>query len=247
MARLRKESFSDDDLEILSSQAANMSLGPASQSQTPLRPTSRPNNSNNDALVVDLTDSPIPVIRTPGAATPTPSFGHPAKLAPRFGQRTDDPNHMFIKRKTRPEFHSDMYRSSGPLKPKNESKKAPPLQMFSSMGEDAQPAYQYTQPTGSSYGDTQFYTDPAKAAADLKALLEGSMEDEEEEKETSNAEGGAPKEETIEDGTLEGIKVKLLPHQVEGVKWMRGREVSTQKKGKVTKGGVRVRHCFRVP
>ncbi|KAG7286620.1 hypothetical protein NEMBOFW57_008931 [Staphylotrichum longicolle] len=230
MARLRKESFSDDDLEFLSSQAANMSLGPGAQ--TPLRQTSRPSNE-----VVDLTNSPIPVIRTPAAATPKPSFGHPTKLAPRFGQRQDDPNHMFIQRKTRPEFHSDMYRSSGPLKPKNEPRKAPALQMFSSMGEDAQPAYQYPQPAGS-YGDKTFYTDPAKASSDLKALLEGSMEDEEEEGEAAKSESDKPKEETIEDGTLEGIKVKLLPHQVEGVKWMRGREVGPHKKGKVTKGGI---------
>ncbi|KAK4044253.1 SNF2 family N-terminal domain-containing protein [Parachaetomium inaequale] len=230
MARLRKDSFSDDDLEALSSQAANMSLGPGAQ--TPLRQTSKPNSE-----VVDLTDSPIPTIRTPAAATPTPNFGHPTKLAPRFGQRTDNHNHMFIQRKTRPEFHSNMYRSSGPLKPKTESKKAPALQMFSSMSEDAQPAYQYTQPAGA-YGDKVFYTDPTKASADLKALLEGSMEDEEEESEEPKPEGDKPKEETIEDGTLEGIKVKLLPHQVEGVKWMRGREVGPHKKGKVTKGGI---------
>jgi SNF2 family DNA or RNA helicase len=233
MARLRKESFSDDDLELVSSQAANMTLEPGAQ--TPLRQTSRPND------VVDLTYSPIPVIRTPAAATPTPNFGHPTKMAPRFGQRTDDPNHMFIQRKTRPEFHSDMYRSSGPLKqPKNEPRKAPALPMFSSMSNEAQPAYQYTQPAGSAYGDKVFYTDPAKASSDLKALLEGSLEDEEEEEVENTGEKpqvDKPKEETIEDGTLEGIKVKLLPHQVGGVKWMRGREVA-QKKGKVTKGGI---------
>ena len=238
MARLRKESFSDDDLEILSSQAAGMSLGPASSQQTPPRATGKSNQNS----VVDLTDSPIPLIQTPGipaAATPKPSFGHPTKLAPRFGQRTDDPNHMFIQRKTRPEFHSDMYRSSGPLKPKTEARKAPPLQMFSSMGADAQPASQYTQPAGSAYGDTVFYTDPAKAASELKALLEGSMEDEDDDDVKTKPEGVKPEaKETIEDGTLEGIKVKLLPHQVEGVKWMRGREVGAQKKGKVTKGGI---------
>ncbi|KAK3292559.1 SNF2 family N-terminal domain-containing protein [Chaetomium fimeti] len=230
MARLRKESFSDDDLEYLSSQATNMSLDPASQ--TPPKQTSRPSNA-----VVDLTDSPIPAIRSPAAATPTPSFGHPTKLAPRFGQQADKPNPMFIQRRTRPEFHTDMYRTSGPLKPKAEAKKAPALQMFSSMSEDAQPAYQYTQPAGS-FGDKVFYTDPTKAAADLKALLEGGMEDEEEEGEAPKPEGDKPKKETIEDGTQEGIKVKLLPHQVEGVRWMRGREVGAQKKGKVTNGGI---------
>ena len=242
MARLRKESFSDDDLELLSSQAASMSLGAASQLPASQQPPPRPTAKSHHNSVVDLTDSPIPTIRTPGtpaAATPKPSFGHPTQLAPRFGQRTDNPNHMFIQRKTRPEFHSDMYRSSGPLKPKTEARKAPPLQMFSSMGADAQPASQYTQPASSAYGDTVFYTDPAKAASDLKALLEGSMEDEDDEDDKTKPEGAkAEIKETIEDGTLEGIKVKLLPHQVEGVKWMRGREVGAQKKGKVSKGGI---------
>ncbi|KAK3303320.1 SNF2 family N-terminal domain-containing protein [Chaetomium strumarium] len=237
MARLRKESFSDDDLEILSSQAANMSLGPP-EVQTPSRPRGRP-----EPEVIDLSNSPIPVIRAPAAATPTPSFGHPTKLVPRFGQRKDDPNNVFIQRKTRPEFHSDMYRSSGPLKPKTESKKAPALQMFSSMSEEAQPAYQYSRPAGSAFGNTVFYTDPAKASEDLKALLEGSLEDEDEDEDEEGSgvdkkEGDKPKEETIEDGSLEGIKVKLLPHQVEGVKWMRGRELGTAKKGKATKGGI---------
>ncbi len=73
------------------------------------------------------------------------------------------------------------------------------------------------------------YTDPAKAAADLKALLEGGMEDENEGEEQD---GG------MDDGVFEGIKVKLLPHQVEGVQWMRGRELGPIKRGKVPKGGI---------
>jgi SNF2 family DNA or RNA helicase len=77
--------------------------------------------------------------------------------------------------------------------------------------------------------DAPAYTDPAKASADLKALLEGGMEEEEEEQD---------KKETIEDGSVEGIKVKLLPHQVEGIKWMRSRETGPIKKGKLPKGGI---------
>ncbi|GAB1315931.1 hypothetical protein MFIFM68171_06141 [Madurella fahalii] len=232
MARSRSDSFSDDDLEILSSQAANLSLAPGAN--TPLRSINSPNKDT-----IDLTHSPA---SKPTAATPTPTFGHPTKLPARFG-RKDDPNHMFIQRKTRPEFHSDLYRGSGPLKPKTESRKAPALQMFSSMSADAQPTYQYTQPSQSAYGENVFYTDPAKASADLKALLEGSMEDEEEEDEGDKQEGDKqedikPKVETIEDGALEGIKVKLLPHQVEGVKWMRGRELGPLKRGSVPKGGI---------
>lgn len=231
MARSRSNSFSDDDLEFLSSQAANMSLGPVAN--TPLRPADKPSKD-----VVDLTNSPA---GKPAAATPTPTFGHPTKITSRFGPK--DPNHMFIQRKTRPEFHSDLYRGSGPLKPKTEPRKAPALQMFSSMSADAQPAYQYTQPSQSHHGDNVFYTDPAKASADLKALLEGGMDDDEEEEEGDKQGGGKkdankPKDETFEDGTLDGIKVKLLPHQVEGVKWMRGRELGPVKKGSVPKGGI---------
>ena len=228
MARSRRSSFSDDDLEILSSQAANMTLEPGVQ--TPLRPVGTPHRE-----VVDLTDSPA---GKPAAATPTPTFGHPTKLVPRFVQRKNDPNHMFIQRKTRPEFHGDLYRNTGPLKPKTGSRGAPALPMFSSMSEDAQPAYQYIQPSGSSYGDKVFYTDPAKAQADLKALLEGSMEDDEEEGDGAKPEDGRPKGDIGEDGTLEGIRVKLLPHQVEGVRWMRGREIGPLKKGTATKGGI---------
>lgn len=45
-------------------------------------------------------------------------------------------------------------------------------------------------------------------------------------------------EEDEDDGTVDGIKVKLLPHQVEGLEWMKGRELGTGKKGRVPKGGI---------
>lgn len=81
------------------------------------------------------------------------------------------------------------------------------------------------------YDDQTFYTDPAKAEEDLKALLEGGM-DEDEDEDEENAKG------TLEDGTLEGVSVKLLPHQVDGFKWMKGRELGPVKRGKVPKGGI---------
>lgn len=114
--------------------------------------------------------------------------------------------------------------------------------MFSSMGEDAQPAYQYTKPAGAGgYRDTTFYTDPAKANADLKALLEGGMEEEDDSDTDAKPKGQRSKEEkeTVqEDGTLDGVKVKLLPHQVAGVKWMKNRELGPVKAGNVPKGGI---------
>ncbi|KAK0742533.1 SNF2 family N-terminal domain-containing protein [Apiosordaria backusii] len=259
----RKASFSDDDLDFLSSQAANMSIGPTAQ--TPARRGGQAsfgnNNNNNNSFntpgsVIDLTNSPAPA-----APTPVPTFGHPTQLPSRFApqqqqqqqQRNKSHDHLFIQRKTRPEFHADLYRNSGPLKPKNVPKK-PDLPMFSSLSAEAQPVHQYTKPAGGSYGETTFYTDPAKANADLKALLEGGMEDEEEdditppkdaaktaakdEKKPAEEPEKEPEEGVQEDGTLTGIKVKLLPHQVVGVKWMKNRELGPLKKGRVPKGGI---------
>lgn len=105
------------------------------------------------------------------------------------------------------------------------------------------------------------FVDPAKAQEDLKALLEGVMEDEEDVPRTrsrkkkkdaqvddleAKLKGLNVEEEKLDvesedeedDGTVEGIKVKLLPHQVEGLEWMTGRELGTGKKGRVPKGGI---------
>ncbi|KFZ01791.1 hypothetical protein V501_09796, partial [Pseudogymnoascus sp. VKM F-4519 (FW-2642)] len=106
------------------------------------------------------------------------------------------------------------------------------------------------------------FVDPKKAAEDLKALLEGAIEDEDDDipktrsrkkKLDAKADGltsmlkglavtdDAPVEDDDEDeddGTVEGVKVKLLPHQVEGLGWMKDRELGTRKKGTVPKGGI---------
>lgn len=109
------------------------------------------------------------------------------------------------------------------------------------------------------------FVDPAKAQEDLKALLEGVIEDEEEvprarsrkkKQEEAEAHGWLDKldsltiaeeklavtsddeDEDEDDGTVDGIKVKLLPHQVEGLEWMTGRELGTSKRGRVPKGGI---------
>ena len=114
--------------------------------------------------------------------------------------------------------------------------------------------------------DPYTFVDPAKAQEDLKALLEGVIEDEEDDvprtrlrkkRQESEANGMFAKlkgmtierekiavtsddedEEEEDDGTVQGIKVKLLPHQIEGLEWMTGREVGNSKKGKIPKGGI---------
>lgn len=215
MPHSRTPSFGDDDLQIISSQA--LSTPGDDRTKSPLLPI------NPNAEIIDLSGSPGPITKGAANATSAPMFGHPTQIQKRFQPKK--PN-IFVQQKTRPEHHRD-YKISAPSMPKYEEKPAAPMQMFSSTGLDAQPTHQYSQST-LPYTDTVFYTDPAKASEDLKALLEGGM-DEDEEKE---------KDESIEDGTQEGIKVKLLPHQVEGVEWMRGRELGPVKRGKVPKGGI---------
>ncbi|KAI1006950.1 hypothetical protein K3495_g1261 [Podosphaera aphanis] len=105
------------------------------------------------------------------------------------------------------------------------------------------------------------YVEPAKAHEELKALLEGAMEDDEDipksrsrlkvkdtdidslsdlkDLEINEKLNVTSDDEDDEDGTVEGIKVKLLPHQIEGLEWMIGRELGTGRKGaRVPKGGI---------
>ncbi|RGP69871.1 hypothetical protein FSPOR_4392 [Fusarium sporotrichioides] len=177
-------------------------------------------------------------------ATSTPTFGHPTKMMSSRKQRADP----FIRQKTRPEHHLDNRSSgnsgtriTGPKGPTYHDRRAPPLQMFSSDAPPAPVASSYAP--SRNYGEETFYTDPAKASADLKALLEGGMEEGEEEGGESQADGEKKPEATkdgkdVKDGTVDGLKVKLLPHQVEGVEWMRGRELGPVKRGRVPKGGI---------
>lgn len=121
------------------------------------------------------------------------------------------------------------------------------------------------------------YIDSEKANENIKALLEGAFEDEEDKprtrgrkkklqakanglvdklkdlsvegEETETKEQGEQDEQDEEeeddedddedDGTMEGLNVKLLPHQVDGVDWMRDKEVGVRKKkGMLPKGGI---------
>lgn len=115
--------------------------------------------------------------------------------------------------------------------------------------------------------DPFLYVDAGKATENIKALLEGAFEDEDdkprtrgrkkkvdaavaglsdklqgldvkaEEEKEGQKEGEDEEEE--DDGTVEGLKVKLLPHQVDGVAWMREKETGVKKKNVVLpKGGI---------
>ncbi|ORY62654.1 SNF2 family N-terminal domain-containing protein [Pseudomassariella vexata] len=141
--------------------------------------------------------------------------------------------HLFVQPKNRPEHHRP-HRISGPLQPVVKDRKPPPQPMFAALpgpeGSASNPISVteglvsiYSQP-----GIYSEYVDPKKAAADLKALIEGSVEDEEDKL----------SDDGVDRSKIPGLKVSLLRHQIEGVEWMKGRELGPVKKGKVPKGGI---------
>ncbi|RYP81554.1 hypothetical protein DL770_005856 [Monosporascus sp. CRB-9-2] len=182
--------------------------------------------------------STTPEFNNTSSLSPTPaSTSRPAVKAKAWaGSMEDKYAKLFIQPKNRPEHHRPQ-RINGPLQPTYKDKKPAPPPMFStSLGpigsagnpiavSDGPPVSIYSQP-----GVFSEYVDPKKAAADIKALLEGSVEDDED-KVTSN-------DQSEDKSQIEGLKVRLLPHQVQGVEWMKGRELGPVKKGKVPKGGL---------
>ncbi|KKP02545.1 hypothetical protein THAR02_05358 [Trichoderma harzianum] len=181
-----------------------------------------------------------------GAATAHPTFGHPTKMMSSRKQKAD----IFIRQKTRPEHHLESH-VNGPRAPTYHPRIAPPPPMFSSVPSSASTVPSIAAST-QRRGEEVFYTDPAKASEDLKALLEGGLEGDDDEgvepdgKQEPSGEGKMPTDDTApkdpktiaKDGNVVGLKVQLLPHQVEGVNWMRGRELGPVKKGTVPKGGL---------
>ncbi|KAI0459137.1 hypothetical protein F5B21DRAFT_457337 [Xylaria acuta] len=215
--------------------------------KAPLRPwgTNESNGSATTQPVASQKGGPTAAAtsHTPGFANPTASdaFSLPRPAVKQRvysgGSNMDDKYaNLFIQPKTRPEHHRPQ-RINGPLQPSFKDKKPPPNPVFPSapglMGSVSNPIAVSDGPLVSIYsqpGVFSQYVDPKKAAADIKALLEGSLEDDEEK---------PAKEEITEDKSrIEGLKVRLLPHQVEGVEWMRNRELGPVKKGKVPKGGL---------
>lgn len=146
---------------------------------------------------------------------------------------------------------------------------------FTSVNPPAKPANYIDLTTGQPVLDDQFgsidpydYIDAGKANENIKALLEGAFEDEEDkprtrgrkkkteaavEHLTDKLQGlevkteaknedepvSEDEEEEEDDRTVEGLKVKLLPHQVVGVAWMKDKEIGVKKKnGVLPKGGI---------
>ncbi|KAI5856704.1 SNF2 family N-terminal domain-containing protein [Durotheca rogersii] len=174
---------------------------------------------------------------SPLAANPAPEPATKLR-APSGGSSMEDKYaKLFIQPTSRPEHHRPQ-RINGPLQPSFKDKKpaAPPMFDTASSGAigsagnpisilDGAPISRYTQP-----GIFSSYVDPKQAAANIKALLEGSIEDEDN-NDVKVEEGG-------DRFHVEGLSVPLLPHQVEGVEWMKGRELGPVKKGKVPRGGL---------
>ncbi|KAF7517531.1 hypothetical protein G7054_g13779 [Neopestalotiopsis clavispora] len=176
--------------------------------------------------------------------TSSSSSQRPAVKSSAYGKNLDDKySHLFIQPKARPEHHRPT-RINGPLGPSAKDKKPPPAPMFSTVptGSATNPISvletppRYTQP-----GFSSNWTDPKKTSADLQALIEGSLSDEEEEDEEMGGEEGEKQsgdDDDKERSQIKGLNVRLLPHQVRGVEWMKRRELGPVKKGKVPKGGI---------
>lgn len=123
----------------------------------------------------------------------------------------------------------------------------------------------------------EHFVDSSQATESIKALLQGAVEDEDEEVKprtrrrkakkqsddlverlqnlkaskggvipeasqtgSSSVETEEPEEESEDedDGSVDGLAVKLLPHQVEGLRWMTNKEVAKRKDGVLPKGGI---------
>ena len=78
--------------------------------------------------------------------------------------------------------------------------------------------------------------DGAKSLAEKLKLLEVKDEkDPEHNKEGVKAEND---DDDDDEGIVDGLNVKLLPHQVDGVSWMIQRESGKKKRGVLPKGGI---------
>lgn len=205
-----------------------------------------PTSSHNVTNYIDLTTPAGSPATGSAAAKPAgppgvPKFGVPTQIQSSFAKK--DKSMFYVpKNGVRPEHHRD-HKIPVPQAPTLPAIKKQPMQMYSTnWWNDLGPPEPRPQPMKPAF-DAKLYpevwTDPKKANEDLKALLEGGMDDEDDEDENgAKKESEAAQADDKEAGKVEGIKVRLLPHQEEGVEWMRGRELGPVKRGKVPKGGI---------
>ncbi|KAI1487109.1 SNF2 family N-terminal domain-containing protein [Biscogniauxia mediterranea] len=194
--------------------------------------------SSTDSTVSSHSRSSTAYSAPAPAHAPAPRPRPAVKASAFSGSNMDDKYaNLFIQPKNRPEHHRPQ-RITGPLQPTYKDRKPAPAPMFNTIpGAEGSASNPISVPDGggpvsiySQPGVFSEYVDPKKAAADIKALLEGSLEDDEDKDKA---------EDISEDKSMvEGLKVRLLPHQVEGVEWMKNRELGPVKKGKVPKGGL---------
>lgn len=217
---------------------SHLSSSHAGSSSLPSRPSTQDTDGSHSFT---KTNGFSPINPSSGSGPASTSTARPAAKAGALLKEKsyeDKYDVLFNPNKNRPEHHrtSRPQRVTGPLAPSAKDKKPAPPTMFLSMPgpsgsasnpisiTDNGPVSRYSQP--GMYAD---YVDPKKTAADLKALLEGSV-DEDADEQLPDAD--------VDRSKVDGLEVRLLPHQVEGVEWMRGRELGPVKKGKVPKGGI---------
>ncbi|KAL6703681.1 hypothetical protein ACN47E_009455 [Coniothyrium glycines] len=222
--------------------------------------------------VASSTDSEIFEIPASQFQPRQPSYGAPVSIA-----RPTNAPHKTTFPPPRPVYSSASY--NDPFQSFNKGAHNPlsqPRQTVILDDEDNFDPDEALRREGDRFGapDMHAYVDAAQASENIKALLEGALDEDnekiprtrgrkkkaqkvdasgslsdrlqalavkdEEAKEDAKAEEGDEEEEEEEDdGTVDGLKVKLLPHQVDGVAWMIEKETGNHnKRAKLPKGGI---------
>ena len=216
---------------------------PSKDPNQPVYITSSPLNSSFGPI----RESPASVVEIPRPSNP-PVFASKPAVAPLFSSTGSNTGFALVNPDSRPNTNFWAASSSAPYQEADDSRA-----IFAAIGSDA-------------YGE---YVDTAQTTENIKALLEGAFDDEDSKLRTRGrkkkaeaalddlskelggldvkengeakdaADGGEEGEEDEYDGTLQGLAVKLLPHQSDGVEWMRDKEIGVRKiKGVLPKGGI---------
>ena len=270
----------------------------------PKKPVPRPQGQNPmyQPRQAQLQGRPADGYEPPQASNTFYMPGHrPAAPVPQYSSALDAAQ-AFTSHSYARGFDSDSVRISQPTNAPRPNMQPPPKPTFSSMPSNSyyqpppppKPLIDLTKNHGEEdtfdpdaairaesrqFGepDPYMYVDSAQANENIKNLLEGAFDDEEDKSKTrlrkrakkalaegkdKEAKGLAAKLASLdvkdikeeeakedkpveaegeeeEDGTVEGLAVKLLPHQVEGVAWMIDKEIGQRKRnGVLPHGGI---------